>query len=86
MEFSKYGMAKRVLHYLRRHTDTQDQRYSPKAVFEIELIEFDRLAGSEGLHLAIPNFHFLDDHERVSLARKATRRFTLQEVSSMAEY
>jgi len=85
-EFSKYGMAKRVFQYLRRHIDPQDQRYSPQVVFEIVLEELERLAGSEGRHLAIPNVHFLDDHERVSLSRKAIRRLTLQEVSSMSEY
>ena len=85
-EFRKFGMARRVFNYLKRHTYTQDQWYSPKAVFEIVLEEFDRLAGSEGRHLAIPNFHFLDDHERQSLARNVTRRFTRQDVSSVVQH
>ena len=74
-EFSRRGMATRIFHYLKRHTDTQDQWYSPMAVFECVLEEFGRLAGSEGTQFAIPHFHFLDDQERESLGRLATRRF-----------
>ena len=46
-----------------------------RAVFEIVLEEFDRLTGSEGPKLAIPNFQFLDDREREFLGRMATRGF-----------
>ena len=75
-EFMKYGMVKRVLNYLKGYTYTQDQWCNPKAVFEIVLEEFDRLTGSEGSKLALPNFQFLHDHERKFLGRVATRGFT----------
>ena len=74
-EFKKYGMAKRVFNYLKGYTYSQDHWCNPKALFEIVLEEFDRLSGSEGPKLAIPNFQFLDDHEREFLARVATRGF-----------
>ena len=53
-EFSKCGMAKRVFHYLKSYTYTQDHWCNPKAVFEIVLGEFDRLVRGE---FAIPNFN-----------------------------
>ena len=68
-------MAKRVFNYLKGYTYSQDHWCNPKALFEIVLEEFDRLSGSEGPKLAIPNFQFLDDHEREFLARVATRGF-----------
>ena len=74
-EFTKCGMAKRVFHYLTSYTYIQDHWRNPKAVFEIVLDEFDRLTGSEGPKLAIPNNQFLDDCEREFLARVVTRGF-----------
>ena len=68
-------MAKRVFNYLKGYTYAQDQWCNPKALFEIVLLEFDRLSGSEGPKLAIPYFQFLNDHEREFLARMATRGF-----------
>ena len=41
-------------------------------MFEIVLIEFDRLVHGQ---VAIPNFEFLDDYEREFLVRVATRGF-----------
>jgi hypothetical protein len=71
-EFSKYGMAMRVFKYFKRYTYNQDDWCTPKAVFEIVLIEFDRLVHGE---VAIPNFKFHDEYEREFLARVVTRGF-----------
>ena len=71
-EFSKYGMAMRVFKYLKRYTYNQDHWCNPKAVFEIVLIEFDRLVHGQ---VAIPNFKFHDEYEREFLARVVTRGF-----------
>ena len=65
-------MVKRVFDYLKSYTYTQDHGCNPKAVFEIVLGEFDRLASGE---VAIPSFKFIDDYEREFLARVVTRGF-----------
>jgi hypothetical protein len=80
-EFMKYGMAKRIFEYVSRFHFTDQQWCEPKAVFEAVLLEFDHLCGYHDKQHRIYGFAFVDDYERLFLARMITTFFLAHGVS-----
>ena len=74
-EFKKHGMAMRIFRYISRFTYTEQQRCEPKTVFEAVLLEFDRLCEHHEKKHRIYGFAFVDDYERLFLARMITTSF-----------
>jgi hypothetical protein len=74
-EFMKYGMAKRVFHYLRQFEYTEKQWFSPSATYLVVHKEFDLLMGQGDPQLKIRGFHFIDDYEKDFLAHMITVSF-----------
>jgi hypothetical protein len=77
----KNGMAKRIFEYVSRFTFTEQQWCEPKAVLEAVLVEFDRLCGHHEKQHRIYGFEFVDEYERLFLARMITTTFLAHGVS-----
>jgi hypothetical protein len=74
-EFMKYGMAKRVFHYLRQFEYTEKQWFSPSATYLVVHRELDSLMGKGDPQLKIHGFHFIDEYEKDFLAHMITVSF-----------
>jgi hypothetical protein len=80
-EFMKHHMAKRIFRYISRYKFTEQQWCEPKAVFEAVQMEFDHLCGYHDRQQHIYGFAFVDDYERLFLAKMITTSFLAHGVS-----
>ena len=74
-EFMKYGMAKRVLEFLKKIEYSQKQWFSPSATYQVVQLELGFLMGNGDRQCKIHGFQFVDECERDFLAHMITVAF-----------